>query len=284
DRSRPLLVVIRVVLDAQHLSRLVNRIAIEELEAWYFGDWEAVRADDDLSWDVKWVTWAPVIWCDNTRMFIAGALSDSQQDSLRVESAEHVVIGKQRWRGANDLSFTLRITRIPDKTALQFRIVVRDDVVVVKPAWDFGCLLFGDCVELFIDHRPLADQGKPFFTDDVTMLALVPGERDVRMASWTFEEVQPTLIPLNDRWDGVQVRSDVTPNGYYVELTIPLAVFGNLPAVGFDVLVDDTDGRRGRSKQMVAFGWENNFRNPSRFATLLLKPLRPTPQWRVTVH
>jgi hypothetical protein len=24
--------------------QLVNRIAIEELEAWYFGDWEAVRA------------------------------------------------------------------------------------------------------------------------------------------------------------------------------------------------------------------------------------------------
>ena len=25
--------------------RLVNRIAVEELEAWYFGDWAAVRAE-----------------------------------------------------------------------------------------------------------------------------------------------------------------------------------------------------------------------------------------------
>jgi len=28
---------------AQHV-RVINRVAIEELEAWYFGDWEAVRA------------------------------------------------------------------------------------------------------------------------------------------------------------------------------------------------------------------------------------------------
>ncbi|MCS7253326.1 MAG: GDSL-type esterase/lipase family protein [Armatimonadota bacterium] len=239
------------------------------------------RCDDGLSWDVKWATWTPALHCDNSAMWLGNERIDGW---LEFASYDHVVLGGQRWRGRDDLSFRMRLRRCDDGKLLRMNILVNDDVVIVKPAWDFSCLLFGDCVEVFIDHRPPQEQGKPFFDEDVTMLAMVPGSKVVRIASWSFDEAEPTFTKPSGKWLNVGVEADFTATGYSIELTIPTVIFKGLPAISFDVLVDDTDERGGRAKQMAAFGWANNFRNPSPFALLLLSRPNKMPRWRLAIN
>lgn len=239
------------------------------------------RSNDVLGWDVKWATWTPVIYCDDSAMWVGDERIDGW---LEFANYEHITLGGQRWRGPNDLSFKMRLRRSGDGKLLKLVIDVKDDVVVVKPAWDFSCLLLGDCVEVFFDHRQPQRQGKPFFDEDVTMLAVVPGSNVVRVASWSFDEVEPTFVKPSGRWTGLKVVTDFTASGYCVELTIPLSIFGDLPAASFDVLIDDTDERSGRSKQMSAFGWANDFRNPSPFALLLLERAKKMLRWRLVIN
>ncbi|MFA4016664.1 MAG: hypothetical protein RUDDFDWM_001774 [Candidatus Fervidibacterota bacterium] len=239
------------------------------------------RCSEDFGWDVKWATWTPAFYCDKDGMWLGERRIDGW---LEFATNEHVVMGRNRWRGPDDLSFRMRFERTKDGEALNLTISVRDDVVVVKPTWDFSCLLSGDCVEVFIDHRPIHQQGKPFFSKDVTMIAIVPGSNSVRIASWYFDEVEPTFSAPSGRWLRARLKGEFTASGYDVELTIPLAIFNGLPAVSFDVLVDDTDDRSGRKAQMAAFGWEDDFRNTSPFALLLFKRLKTLPRWRLAVN
>jgi lysophospholipase L1-like esterase len=239
------------------------------------------RCGEDFDWDVKWATWTPAFYCDKGGMWLGERRIDGW---LEFATNEHVVVGGNRWRGPDDLSFRLRLERSEDGEAINLNISVRDDVVVVKPTWDFKCLFSGDCVEVFVDHRPIHQQGKPFFSKDVTMIAIVPGSKSLRVASWYFDEVEPTFSPPSGRWVEAKLKSEFTASGYDVELTIPVSVFNGLPAVSFDVLVDDTDDRSGRKTQMAAFGWEDDFRNTSPFALLLLKRLKTLPRWRLTVN
>lgn len=239
------------------------------------------RCDDGIGWDVKWMTWTPTLYCDNSAMWLG---DERIYGWLEFASDEHIAFGERHWRGQDDLSFKMRLRCSNDGKLLRMSIVVNDDVVIVRPTWDFSCLLLGDCVEVFIDHRPPQKQGKPFFDEDVTMLAIVPGSKVVRVASWPFDEVEPTFVKPSGRWLNVSVESDFTATGYSVELSIPMAAFKGLPAVSFDVLVDDADDRVGRAKQMVAFGWANDFRNPSPFALLLLKRPQKMPRWRLAIN
>lgn len=239
------------------------------------------RCNDGFGWDAKWATWTPALYCDNSAMWLGNQRIDGW---LEFASREHIAFGERHWRGRDDLSFRMRLRCSSDGKFLKMTIAVSDDVVIAKPTWDFSCLLLGDCVEIFIDHRQPQMQGKPFFDEDVTMLAVVPGSEAVRIASWSFDEVEPTFVKPSGKWHGVSVESNFTATGYEFELMIPMTTFKGLPAISFDVLVDDADERGGRAKQMAAFGWANDFRNPSVFALLLLKRPQKMPRWRLAIN
>ncbi|MBM3498428.1 MAG: hypothetical protein FJX74_07120 [Armatimonadetes bacterium] len=247
------------------LPRLVPETRTQTFRLWAVGA-SPEREASDL--DMKWLSLAPVVVPDE----------GSEPRTWRRFGADSLVKGEWSWGGDEDLGG--RFAVLLDDDALTFVVEVTDDDV--DPARGAAHLTDGDSVEVCLDLRPSADQGKPVYSPEVVLLIVKPGDGPDDEAAW-----EP-LDDLTPRMAGVTAHSERTARGYTARLTIPRSALRRgegegLTGTGFDVHLNDSDFGLGRERQMVWAGTADNFLDPSALASLA-GPGETPPRWRVSLR
>ncbi|MDH7569725.1 MAG: GDSL-type esterase/lipase family protein, partial [Armatimonadota bacterium] len=192
------------------------------------------RRGDAWGCDVRSVSAAPVVAAD-------GAWN-------KLDPAG-VVLGREQWRGAEDLSAAFRVVR--EANCFRVTCKVRDDRVWSNPF--FSALHESDCVELFLDLRTPAAQARPYWEEGVACYLISPGGAGDRSVRWQSLEPLPAdrvaPTPTGRRVEG----------GYEVEVSLPFSLihrYGSVgqKSIGFDIAVDDADDSWGRQSQLVWAG------------------------------
>lgn len=223
--------------------------------------------------DAKRLSVAPVVVPD-----VASGLQDPPTLTWHTFQPASLVRGEGSWRGDDDLSARFAVTLSSQR--LTFIVeVTDDDLTTAKPPKHISD---GDSVEVALDLRPQADQGKPVYSPDVVLLLVKPGATTFQRAVWEpLDEMTPRL-------QNVEADSFLTKKGYAVRLSLPVGALerGNregLAGIGFDVHVNDADFGLDRERQMVWAGTRNNFIDPSAFAALA-EPGDTPPRFRVSLR
>lgn len=222
---------------------------------------------------VKWLSLAPVVVPD-----VVGDTIDPAKLTWHSLGPNELVLGQDAWEGNEDLSgrFALAL----QGGQLNVMVEVTDDDV--KPAERAAHPSEGDSAEVYLDLRPSADQAKPVYSPEVVLLFVQPPAAGKRGVTWT------PLDKMTERLAGISASGERTRNGYAVRLVIPeqaLARPGekDFTGIGFDVGIDDGDGRGSRKCQMMWAGAARNYLNPSAFGALAYPSPTP-PRWRMSVR
>ncbi len=191
---------------------------------------------------------------------------------------DSIVKGAHSWEGYEDLGAQFALMQRDGR--LEALVEVTDDDVDAAPPGDW--VGDYDSVEICLDLRPSADQGKPVYSKDVMLLLFRASTDSGRPATW-----QP-LDGLAPRLVGVSARGGKIEGGYSLRISIPLRVLeregeDDYTGIGFDVHVNDSDFGHGRDCQMVFAGSVNNYLDPSGLAALAA-PGDETPKYRATVR
>lgn len=209
------------------------------------------RQGTGFACDLRWLSLAPVLTPGNLEGTLGG---------------DRVVLGAREWRGPDDLSARFWVAYQPDLLAVT--VVVRDDRVERS---FFAGGHQSDGVEVYLDLRPPAAQGHPYWGEGVVGLCFQPPVDERDEASWS------SLEPLPAGWKPQMIRGTLRPDGYEITARLPLAALwpqrAARPAtVGFDLAVNDADDRWGRQTQMVWAGGADDYLDPSLYAALSLYP------------
>jgi lysophospholipase L1-like esterase len=232
------------------------------------------RAGDAVACAVRWLTLAPIVACEAARGPVFVEDDPAAVPVARSLEAVALVAGAEQWRGPQDLKAVFRAAADDENFYLSVR--VWDDVLSLqKNVAPFD----NDGIEVFLDLRPLPHQGKPFFDENVLLLYVNPGNAQTR---WQTLEAAP------DDLRQVSVASFLQPDGYLVDLAVPLAFIQKrtgepLDSIGFDLAIDDADWTGHRETQMMWAGRADNYLDPSQFGALSFHPV-PDHAVRVTVH
>jgi len=171
-----------------------------------------------------------------------------------------------------------------DDKALYFaaRVV---DASVTNP---YGPLeyFYGDCVELFLDLRPLATGGgrklgDSLYSEGVYQLFFVPPTSDGKPLRWTQCNDQQKQIGR------FEMAGRLLPDGYAIEVRIPYSSLAHgsrarlTQPIGFDVMLDDHDaGQDNVKRQQRVYMWgglREAYRMPSRFGLARAGYRNPAP-------
>lgn len=232
------------------------------------------RAGDAVACAVRWLTLAPIVACETALGPVFVEDDPATVPLIRSLGAAALVVGSEQWVGAQDLKAVFRVAVDDENFYLSIR--VWDDVRSFQKNW---ALFDNDGIEVFLDLRPLPQQGKPFFDENVLLLYVNPGEDKVR---WQTLEAPP------EDFHRISIASFLQPDGYLVELAIPLSFIKNrtgepLDSIGFDLAIDDADLTGHRETQMMWAGRADNYLNPASFGAVAFHPL-PDRAVRVAVH
>lgn len=190
----------------------------------------------------------------------------------------NIVTGKYNWDDPADLSAHFRVTSNQD--TVEVVVSVQDDLICpaseAKP-YD------GDSLEVYLDLRKAADQGRPFFDKDTLIFYLIPKGGESGSVSVLTSEPEPK------KHTEAQASSKLTPDGYEITLRIPrkwLETYGDeaATAFGFDLAVNDGDDRYGRETQLTWAGTDQDFLNPGLFGALTLGPVPLASPARLTIQ
>ncbi len=188
---------------------------------------------------------------------------------------ERVRRGLAAWSGPEDCSAAFQVARAGAE--LVFSIRVWDDSVSAAPAqW----LPDSDCVELAFDLNPLSEQALPYFTDRSGLLFVSPP------ADRGPEAVIGAAGSLPDGFSA-RAQHAALEGGYglRVHVSIPgMRLDGGTPGIGFDLLVDDSDGVVWRQSQLVWHGDADAALTTEGYGFLALEPLGDGDLVRVAVH
>ncbi|MBI3948546.1 MAG: hypothetical protein HY321_21715 [Armatimonadetes bacterium] len=223
------------------------------------------RRERAFGCDVGWLTFAPVVEAGGA----GGALGQ-----------EGLVVGRERWGGAADLSGRFAVAAAGETLCLS--VEVRDDRAPRRALRRASHE--SDCVEVFLDLRGPEDQGRPCWDAGVVGLMVHPGVKPGEAPSWRPLDGSP------QGWQPLALRGALLPDGYRVEVDLPAAPFRERLAVagdtiGFDIALDDADDDRGRKCQMVWAGGADDYIDPSLFGGLTLQPAPDgKPRVRVVVR
>jgi len=215
---------------------------------------------EQSSFDVKWLTLAPIAP-------VQTATQTGRAERTAI-GGSCVVSGRELWRGPADSSalFSIQETR----EALQFDIHVDDDDITLADLKDPAQ---GDAVEVYLDARKAADQGKPVYGPDVVGYLIMP-PADGGGCKWR----------LLDGQTGPLSRATVTgkrvPGGYEVQLAVPLEALkaargGDWPGMGVDVAIDDADFGGSRKCQLFWSGTALDYVSARYFGGLERAPCPP---------
>lgn len=165
--------------------------------------------------------------------------------------------GERHWRGVADVSARFRVDREGD--ALRLRVAVTDDDVTcsgpVEKHFDY------DGVQVYVDPHPDPARRDTSLAG-IYGLVLVPAASAGEPARlYPIGPVESTLTSPEmalPSLEGVTLRSTLRPDGYDLDLTLPLAHLGRDPrpgdTLGFDLIVNDNDGTFRRAQQMIWTG------------------------------
>lgn len=200
--------------------------------------------------------------------------AQSCTDPVQVVHGEPVVGAPwvPQWRGAQDLSFTLRTAWSHDG-AILFRIEVTDDTVMPAPPEQRGRSFLYDGIELFLDGRSLAERAT----------TVGPGVEQVLIIPNAGSAAAPC-----DLWFGgpegsrrtlaVEALGARSAAGYWIEGAIRPAAGGSLRVragsqFALDVLVDDTDSaKEPRKAAMALHGIFADYAAPGKWGRYQLEP------------
>ncbi len=197
----------------------------------------------------------------------------------RIDDGAQVRRSERHWRGPDDLSATFRLDREGDR--LRLHIAVTDDAVKCSgPAeahFDY------DSVQVYFDPRPDRER-KNTYLNGVYGLVLVPASEDGQperiFPIGPVEASQLSGAMAVPPLEGVKLASRRRPDGYDLELELPIARLGCEikpgDKLGFDLILNDNDGTFRRSLQMIWTGsdgartWlRQDYHAPQRMGLLL---------------
>jgi len=179
---------------------------------------------------------------------------------MEIDSEEQVsrlLFGNQPWRGPRDLS--AKVYAMYDADYLYVGAEVIDDIVSTdfdprsQTPSDF------DSIEIILDTRVNSEQGHDPPTPGVFRHVAVPGMHRI-----VFDETTKGDIPVRFRQiNGAETFWRWTEQGYNIVVRIP---WQSLPRVkpepgmkiGFDIAINDNDGTRYRTNQMLWAGFNQN--------------------------
>jgi lysophospholipase L1-like esterase len=223
--------------------------------------------------DCKWLSVAPVVAPDP----VEGTL-DPDKLTWHALSASSLVLGRNLWEGDEDLSARFALAWYQGR--LMVIVEVTDQDLSIAPEGEH--VSHGDSVEVCLDLRGSADQGKPVYSRDVVLLIVRPAVTDDGAPDWS------PLDGLTGRLIGVSASGELPPNGYTITLAIPERALARpdeetIDGIGFDVHVNDSDFGHGRDCQMVWAGTAQNYLNPARLGALVASADNPA-RWRVSLR
>ena len=177
-------------------------------------------------------------------------------------SADALTIGRHAWLGPEDLSARFAVAALPDR--LRFIVEVTDDSVATATLDDPSQ---GDSVELYLDLRPDADQGKPVYMPGVLALQIIPADPADGPSPWR------SMDPLPEDLRAITVECAPTATGYAARIDLPLAPVlarrgEEWPGLGFDIGINDADFGGIRTVQMMWAGTGDNYLSPAHLAGL----------------
>jgi len=229
----------------------------------------AAPGDPEVAFGLAHLTLAPVLGCPTAGTYAARA-------PMATLSWPSILVGRDAWKGDRDLSGDIRLSY--DDTVVHLAIDVTDDIIVTTAGMPIG-----DGAEIFLDLRPDADRGKPFYSRQCATLfvgAAFPPARPV-VTTLSDDDTPPALLKLVPRCTAIA-------RGYRLELDLPRAVLDqiggrNVTRFGLDIALDDCDDGKTRKCQMVWLGRVDNFVNPGRLGEIRLEPNVPPGTVRLTV-
>ena len=207
---------------------------------------------------------APLVNILERKPRIDGRPEESSLAWWHIDHRRQCVQGSDLWNGPGDLSGEVAMGLFED--GLYLAGEVRDDArgasIGREQPWT------GDAVELFFDFRR-ERLGAPVYEPGVFQFFLVapsPLAPEGRIVLWQPEQKEIGQARYAFR---------MGRRGYRFELWLPLEVFGlqrleSSRIFGVDIVLDDRDGLEGRHKQMVWRGTGNNWRDPSKFAPVIV--------------
>ena len=179
---------------------------------------------------------------------------------LTIDSEKQIsrlLYGNRPWRGVDDLSAKIYSTY--DDEYLYVGAEVKDDIVSTEfdPHMEMPCDF--DSIEIVLDTRLNGEQGHDPPTPGVFRHIAVPGRKRILFDGKTRGD-----IPVRFRQIAyADTFWKLTEKGYNVVVRIP---WKSLPLVavepgmkiGFDVALNDNDGTRFRTNQMLWAGFNQN--------------------------
>jgi hypothetical protein len=215
--------------------------------------------------DVRWLVIAPAVTADTA----PGPGLDTGALTWHALRPDAFTVGGQNRSGPKDLGCRFAVAVSPD--CLTFLVEVTDDDLTVADGQDPSQ---GDSVELYLDLRNDADQGKPVYGPEVLALQITPPATAGGPARW--RSMQP--LPATVR--GLAAGCTRTASGYRARVELPLAAVKACrgtawQGLGFDVGVNDADFGGPRKSQMMWAGIPDNYLNPAYLAGLYTSPLPP---------
>jgi len=218
------------------------------------------RGGGHADFDLCWLTVAPAITADRAPdgKVDLGALT------WHPISGDALTLGRHTWLGPTDLIARFAVVVLPD--TLRFLVQVADDSIAVASLADPSQ---GDSVELYLDLRGDADQGKPVYSSSVLALQAIAPVRAGAAARWRSMQALPGDL------NSIKVACAAIDGGYSVTVDIPLAPIvarrgENWQGFGFDVGVNDADFGGTRDCQLMWTGFPDNYLNPAYLGGLYL--------------
>lgn len=210
--------------------------------------------------EAMWLTVAPAIRAEMPAE--AGEAADSP--TWHAFAPEAFTIGRPEWLGPTDLSARFAVT--VQSGRLVCTVDVTDDDLTTAPLQDPSK---GDSVEVYLDLRPDADQGKPIYGPEVVLIQVIPPAAD-KGFQWRSMEALPASV------GGLGVDCRLTPGGYTAEISLPLETLRRLrgplgDGFGFDVGVNDADHGEPRKSQLMWAGTGDNYLNPGHLAGVYMR-------------
>jgi len=179
---------------------------------------------------------------------------------LLIDSEEQIarlLFGNRPWKGPADLS--AKVYTMYDDEYLYVGAEVRDDIVSFEFDPETQMPSDFDSIEIILDTRINSEQGKDPPTPGVFRHVAVPGWRQI-----VFDEHVRGDIPVRFR----QIRDaetfwKVMEGGYNIAVRIPWKSLSLVRPeagmkIGFDLALNDNDGTRYRTNQMLWAGFNQN--------------------------
>ncbi len=196
-------------------------------------------ADEAQSWYVIPFDVDPLIQID-------GELDDwaAVPNAIRLSTAEHVTLGRELWRGPDDLQATVRLAWRGDAILIGAEVI---DDAVAQPYSDQS-VFRGDHVNLFLDFAPNTEPARNALGEGQYHIGLSPGNIGrVSPGEAGAAEVVSFAPEGLDVRGACDIASRRTSRGYIVEARIPFNILGGRQIAqgddaNFTVAVSDADG------------------------------------------